>query len=96
MVYIYWCQACEKGDHANCDIGTPMAKGCVSGGSKCRCGCNGDPDWNSPQRLQADLQKLMESIINHQEVSKKANLVVGRPKDDTQDVSSQRPEDGKD
>lgn len=36
MVYLFLCQACEKGDHKNCSKGHPAPPG-VYGGSKCKC-----------------------------------------------------------
>ena len=45
MVYLYYCSACENGQHKYCEIGHSAPPG-VCGGSKCRCQCNGDPLWN--------------------------------------------------
>lgn len=68
MVYIYTCQACEQGDHVNCEIGAPMSEGAVSGGSRCRCGCNGDPNW-----LQKVANMPMIDFLKWHRLSDKVN-----------------------
>jgi hypothetical protein len=44
MVYLYYCKACENGDHGKCELSTPSPEG-TYGGRKCRCSCTGDPLW---------------------------------------------------
>lgn len=68
MVYLYLCRACEKGNHGACELGHPAPKGHY-GGSLCRCGCRGQADWNTPERIEKDLRKLVESIMDHQKAS---------------------------
>lgn len=36
MVYLFLCDACERGDHQHCSKGHPAPPG-VYGGSKCNC-----------------------------------------------------------
>lgn len=76
MVYIYLCHPCEEGNHAHCEIGTPMAKGCVSGGSKCRCPCHGDPDYNNPARISKEMQKLVKDIMDFEQSHKRIKNVT--------------------
>jgi len=96
MVYLYYCQACENGNHGNCELGHPAPPGHF-GGSKCRCPCSGDPLWNSPERIHKELQDLVQKIIDHQKASEQVNLVVNYPpKNVTQTVSIERPEKRKD
>jgi hypothetical protein len=68
MVYLYLCKACEEGRHGACEIGHPCPPG-QYGGDKCRCPCGGQADWNTPERIEKDLRKLVESIMDHQKAS---------------------------
>lgn len=99
MVYLYLCKACEKGDHGNCELGYPAPKGHY-GGSKCRCQCGGNPRWNTPEYIEEELKKLIQSIMDHQKASeeamRKSPLQVNcPPKSVTQKVHLKKPEDGK-
>ena len=91
MVYLYYCQACEKGDHKNCEIGTPMQKGCISGGSKCRCPCSGDPLYNDPQRIHEECVRLLGQISRADKLSRETHLTVGKPKKYGKDLPPKRP-----
>jgi hypothetical protein len=71
MVYLYYCSACEDGDHARCEIGHPAPPG-VYGGSKCRCSCNGDPLWNSPERVHQQTMDFLKKWEEIQENSRRA------------------------
>lgn len=74
MVWLYLCGACEKGNHGACELGHPAPPG-VYGGSLCRCGCRGQADWNTPERIEKDLRKLIESIMDHEKASKKIHQI---------------------
>jgi len=76
MVYLYYCGACEDGRHKDCELGHPAPPG-VYGGSKCRCPCSGDPLWNDPGRIQAQIRRQLKKLDEIQERSKNTNLVVG-------------------
>jgi len=62
MVYLYYCQACEEGKHKKCELITPMQKGCISGGRKCKCPCSGDPLYDSPERIHKECMSLLKHI----------------------------------
>ena len=57
-----------------------MAPGCISGGSICRCPCQGDPNWNKPSKLALQLRRQLKSILEFEKKSKKSNLKVNSPK----------------
>jgi len=59
MVWIYLCKACEEGRHGECELGHPAPKG-QYGGSLCRCPCKRNADWNSPEFIEAELQKMLD------------------------------------
>ncbi len=75
MVYLYYCKACENGNHKKCELGHPAPKGNY-GGSKCRCPCSGDPLYNDPERIRKDTEKFLRQLDKFEKKSRKANLKV--------------------
>lgn len=61
MVFIYYCKACEDGNHGACELGHPAPKGHY-GGSLCRCPCRGDEKWGKPEFIEEELKKLAASM----------------------------------
>lgn len=61
MVYLYYCDACERGDHTNCERSSGCEKGHY-GGRMCRCACHGDPLWNSPTKIHNELMEQLKNI----------------------------------
>jgi hypothetical protein len=64
MVWIYFCKACEDGNHGACELGHPSPPG-TYGGSLCRCPCRGNAKWNTPQWHEEELRKVLESMMDH-------------------------------
>ena len=83
MVYLYYCDACERGDHEHCERTTPSHPPGSFGGRKCRCACNGDPLWNDPQRIHEECVRLLEQISRADKLSRETHMVVGKPKKKT-------------
>jgi len=71
MVYLYLCSACQQNDHKNCERGHPAPPG-VIGGSLCRCGCRGNPNWPDYKGISKGLQADLQKIIKFEEESKKS------------------------
>ncbi len=44
------------------------------GGSKCFCPCTGDPLWNTPEKIEKDLQKLLKDMADYREATKNINI----------------------
>jgi len=70
MVWLYTCEACENGNHGACEQAHPAPKG-QYGGRLCRCPCRGNPQWNTPEFHQEELQKITQEIIDHQNATEK-------------------------
>ena len=68
MVYIHYCKSCEEGRHGDCSLSQPAPEG-YFGGALCRCPCRGNPNWNTPEFIEAELKKALESIADHQRAS---------------------------
>lgn len=70
MVHLYTCDACVGGEHSKCAKVTPCEPGCY-GGSKCTCGCNGDPDWMTPSKIHKEMMRQLKNIEKFEKASKK-------------------------
>ncbi len=93
MVYLYYCPACDKGKHDECERTTPCANG-EFGGRRCTCACNGDPLWNGATTIKEKCLKLVEQIHRADELTKNSNVIVGKPKKFYgKDLFSKRPSD---
>lgn len=79
MVWLYLCTACQRGDHGNCDIGTPAPPGHY-GGSKCRCNCGRNPHHNDPAHIQAELRKTIQDLLDFQESSRRVIIDMEKSK----------------
>jgi hypothetical protein len=90
MVYLYYCQACEKDDHKHCELGTPAPKGHY-GGSMCRCPCRRDPLWNDPERIHDELQAVINSLIDFEEQSESSMKKDKRKVKNAKNISFKRP-----
>lgn len=47
-MYLYLCAECERGNHGRCYRTKPSHPPGSFGGSKCRCGCDGNADFVKP------------------------------------------------
>ena len=88
MVWLYYCQPCERGDHAHCELATPSYPPGSFGGRSCTCTCKGkihtpDPKFILPGSdkywadMRKDFEKIKADVIDFEERSKRANLIVG-------------------
>jgi len=58
---LYTCEACINGQHEKCELITRVEPG-RWGGSKCKCPCEGNPNFNDPKEIHESLMKLLEKI----------------------------------
>jgi sRNA-binding carbon storage regulator CsrA len=78
MVYLYFCRACEQNRHKDCELGKPSRPG-TYGGTKCKCGCGGDPNWGKSPISFKQLNDKVCQILNVEKEQPK--ILINIPKD---------------
>jgi len=76
MVYLYYCSACEKGKHSNCELSHPSVPPGSFGGTKCRCPCNRDPSWDTPETIHQTFEDSLNAIVAFENASKGRNIEI--------------------
>lgn len=63
-MYLHLCPECDKGNHARCWRTQPSHPPGSYGGSKCRCGCEGNSDYDKPKSaFDEEFSKLFSKIV---------------------------------